>query len=79
MLPTPTPFDPASNPNPIDMSVIDGFSVWEFAPDAIGMWNQAEGVGSGIQIAIFMGLIIAFIFMCINWVRTATETPEADR
>ena len=54
--PTPTPYPTALAPD----IIMPTFSAWDFAPDAIQIWNQSSTVT-----VFFQGLIILFVILFI--------------
>jgi len=67
---TPTPFPPGVPP--IDTAnLAASYSLWEFAPTALTMWNDLIGSTwtTAGQIAILIGLTIAFVALMIRWLQ----------
>lgn len=71
--PTPTPLPPP----PIAPVVVNAnaWRIWNFADDAVTMWNSYLGHSRAqvLQIAIIVVLVILFVFLLINWLQTITD------
>lgn len=70
MFPTPTPYSPPAG-TPVIQINVDDFGLWEYAPQALNVWNT---VGSErtqmLQIAIIIILIVATVVLLprlIKW------------
>ena len=61
MIPTPTPLPPPEVA-PITINASD-YRIWQFADDAIQLWNYDPNIGTAIQIVVVVALVMAFVLL----------------
>jgi hypothetical protein len=78
--PTPTPIplpDPAQAPIQID-NIIQSYRIWQFADDAVGVWNRIGAAGTQvIQIAVIIVIVVLSMFLIMRFVRSLSNESES--
>lgn len=70
--PTPTPLGPV----PTAPVGVGDISLWDYAPQAVGMWNQLGDITFGFQILVIIFLLVAAFFFLSNLIRNVTRGGE---
>jgi hypothetical protein len=71
MPPTPTPLPP---PGPPLITLPSGYNIWNFADEAIMIWNTAGSSRTQvIQIAIIVIIVVAAVVLLTRYVRSIME------
>jgi hypothetical protein len=66
MLPTPTPLPPGS---PMVNLTTSDWRIWSFTDEAIQVWHFYPSLGTVIQFAVLIILIVAFVALMIKLVQ----------
>ena len=66
MLPTPTPFPDVAPAINLDAG---DYRIWQFADDAIQVWNFEPNFGLMVQVAIVAILVVGFVTLLIRLIQ----------
>lgn len=78
-IPVPTPTLLPTHDLPINLTVIEGMSMWDFAPNAVQFWNMSnrDGYMTFLQVFVFAGIVIVCIMILVTIInRTSTKDNE---
>ena len=71
MFPTPTPL-PVPPVAPITFDA-GNYRIWQFADEAIQVWNYEPNLGPVIQIAIIVAIVIIFVVLLTHLIQNTMD------
>lgn len=70
--PTPTPLGPI----PTAPVQINDITLWDYAPNTVGLWNQMGDITYGFQIMVVIALIVMAYFFLSHLLRQVFEKRD---
>ncbi len=70
-IPTPTPFAPAAPP-----VSIPSISLWDYAPTAVGWFNNLGAIANGARIVFFILTLIVALMLVMSLVRRMFDRED---
>lgn len=78
-IPVPTPTLLPTHDLPINLTIIDDMSMWDFAPNAVQFWNMSnrDGFLTFLQVVVFFFVVGVCLMLLVNIInRRITDDDE---